>query len=366
MPSGSAKSLTPAAAEDPALAKFTPHVDCPAQTVWFRTTASPGAGFGHLRRSLLLARALEGSADILFVIDPDDHWTATQTAAAGWRSITLVADCAWPEEQLPEMLLVDTREASRTHELVVQARNRGIAVVSIHDLGLNPLPSDIVIDGSISPAHTGFEQRSTLYSGTQYLILDPEYADLHQLEKRIATGMDSVFVNLGGGDSRRYFEKILEGLRLWGRDLEVTAAPGFSSWGQKELASRDWRPLRFRWAGENEHLPILVFHADLAITAGGLSLYEAMSAGTPALALSYDAFQQVTVSGVGGAGACVGLGRGDLLRPAQLPRILTLLEHDVAGRTALSARGRELVDGRGLERVCRIVQLRIGREALCR
>jgi spore coat polysaccharide biosynthesis predicted glycosyltransferase SpsG len=91
-----------------------------------------------------------------------------------------------------------------------------------------------------------------------------------------------------------------------------------------------------------------------------------MSAGTPVLALSYDAHQQVTVSEAARAGACVDLGRGDVFRPARLPRILTLLEHDVGARTALSARGRELVDGRGLERVRRIVQSRLGCEVLCR
>jgi spore coat polysaccharide biosynthesis predicted glycosyltransferase SpsG len=262
----------------------------------------------------------------------------------------------WRQKELPAAVLVDTRQVCGTREFVEQARRREIPVVSIHDLGLSPIPSDVVIDGSIAPDCSGFSPTAHFYTGTAYLVLDRSYAALPADRKEARETIQCVVVNLGGGDSRRYFDRILRGLQLWGRNLEVIGAPGFSCWGQDEFASRDWLPVHFRWIRGDEHLEQVVFGADLAVTAGGLSLYEALGAGTPALALSYDELQQTTVSSVARVNACVDLGRGDVLRPAQLPRALTLLEQDISGRQALSTRGRRIVDGRGLERVCQIVR----------
>jgi len=171
-------------------------------------------------------------------------------------------------------------------------------------------------------------------------------------------------INLGGGDSSRYFEKVLNGLRNWGRDLEVVGMPGFSSWGQEQLAQQDWTPLRFRWASKTEAVERLLFRADIAVTAGGLASFEAMCAGTPLLALSYDGFQSFTISMLAKADACIDLGLGDLLKPASIPPILSSLDGTPSQREKLSFRGRQIVDGRGAERVSRVIRRLVGAGAV--
>jgi UDP-2,4-diacetamido-2,4,6-trideoxy-beta-L-altropyranose hydrolase len=262
----------------------------------------------------------------------------------------------------PTAILIDTRRMHGLESLLATAKIRGIPVISIHDLGLNPLPTDIVIDGSIAPA---FQEANSNYSvslsGTDFMVLDPVYHLLHQQKKHIRKRIDSIFINLGGGDSRKYYSKVLEGLRLWAHEAEVVGVPGFIAWGQKRLEEMDWYPLRFRW--EYASTDQFLFRADLAVTAGGLAAYEALCTGTPLLALSYDSLQQVTIKAIAAAGACLNLGPGDNLDPARLAATLSKIDVDRKERKLLSVRGKSIVDGKGAARVSDIIRRAIGDRA---
>ncbi len=325
--------------------------------LWIRTLAGSTIGFGHLRRCLTLAKLLEGTVRPVFLLDSDDIGSQMQVTAQGLHYECLRLDRIWSKIPSPAAVLVDTRETERTLRLVEEARERRIRIVSIHDLGLSPLPSDIVVDGSILPSTGGFPRSDTsFYTGTSYLVMDPLYSLLHQRKKRINEKIRSVAVILGGGDSGGCFVKVLEGLRLWGKELEVVGFPGFAYWGQKSLTEIDWHPLRFRWAGQSESVAKLTFRSDLAVTAGGISAFEALCTGTPVVALAVDGHQEITVSTLAHTGACLDLGRMDTFRPVQMRDAIAFLSDDRARRERISKRARRIVDGRGAERVCSIIR----------
>ncbi len=337
---------------------------CTKPCLWIRTVAGPSIGFGHLRRSMTLARMLNSAFHPVFLYDPADHWTQAEAARQKWTLESFLHRNLWCAGPLPAGVLIDTREEAGLAPVISEARRRSIPVLSIHDLGLNPLPSDFVIDGSIFPITRDFPRSDTAFhTGTAYLVLDPAFGLLHQQRKRIRESIQSVVINLGGGDSRRYFETALEGLRAWGRKLDVVGLPGFTDWGQEQLAGRDWTPLEFRWAGREEAVERLLFRADLALTAGGLASFEALCVGTPLVALSYDGFQHFTISMLAKADACVDLGEGSLLKPSSIPPVLAALDGSLGRREQLSFRGRQIVDGRGAERVCGIVRRMVAEAA---
>jgi UDP-2,4-diacetamido-2,4,6-trideoxy-beta-L-altropyranose hydrolase len=332
--------------------------DSPA--FWIRTAAGAQIGFGHLRRCVTLAQMLEDYCTPLFLLDPEDCWSPEYLASQGMGFFSHGFENAWSWLPEPTAILIDTRLSNGLSDLIAQARSRRIPVISIHDLGLNPLPSDIIIDGSIAPAlPQNPHPDSGYFRGTDYMILDPVYRSLHRQSKSIHEKIRSICINLGGGDSGRFYSKILDGLKQWGHEIEVVGIPGFTSWGQESLAQKDWRPLNFRW--EKENIEERLFHADLAITAGGIAAYEALCAGTPLLAISYDSFQQTTLTMLRDSEACVDLGPGDELNPADLAATLSNVESDVDKRRLLSLRGKQIVDGQGAERVARIV-----RSAICK
>jgi spore coat polysaccharide biosynthesis predicted glycosyltransferase SpsG len=264
-------------------------------------------------------------------------------------------DQIWRLVQNPMAVLIDTRSSDGVNDLIRSAQNQGVPVISIHDLGLQLLPSDIIIDGSIAPKQLGPSFQPMSYrSGTDYMILDPIYSWLHQEKKQIRDSIQSIYVNLGGGDSARFYPAILEGLKLLEKEIEVVGVPGFISWGQEALAQQNWGRLRFRW--ESHDLDRILFNADAAITAGGVSAYEALCAGTPLLCMSYDHFQQITISNIGVRGGCIDLGPGDALNPSTVAGLVSHLESDREKRANMSRIGRSIVDGRGAERVSQLIR----------
>jgi UDP-2,4-diacetamido-2,4,6-trideoxy-beta-L-altropyranose hydrolase len=325
--------------------------------LWIRTAAGPQIGFGHLRRCMTLAQSLRDCIKPLFLLDSWDRWCREQLRDRDYEIWCEECDSAWARLPEPAALLIDTRLTDGLDHLIASAQNRRIPVISIHDMGLNPIHSDVAIDGSIVP--TLFQDASfgnaKSFSGADYMVLDPAFQALHKKRLRICKSIRSVVVNLGGGDSQKYFPRILEGLKQWAQEaVEVIGLRGFVHWGQEKLAQIDWHPLHFRWecAPPNRFLA----NADLAITAGGLSAYEALCAGTPLIALSYDALQQAAINAIETAGACINLGPGDDLDPMRLVEVLSSINAGMDKRRRIALNGRKMVDGRGAERVSRIVQ----------
>jgi spore coat polysaccharide biosynthesis predicted glycosyltransferase SpsG len=95
--------------------------------------------------------------------------------------------------------------------------------------------------------------------------------------------------------------------------------------------------------------------ADMAVTAGGLMAFEALSVGVPLCALSLDRFQRVTVQALCRAGACVNLGSARSITPANTSVLLRRTLEDRELRARLSSCGRRIVDGRGAERVAQLI-----------
>ncbi len=326
-----------------------------APILWIYTSAGPSLGFGHLRRSLVVANALRDCCIPVFILAPNDSWSKEHLENGRYDSFSGGIETAWELLPKPAAILIDTRNSGESSKLNPAARDRGIPIISIHDLGLNMLPSDVLIDGSIAPGEGSSANVNAIrYSGADYMILDRIYRDLHLQKKTIRKTIQSIFINLGGGNSSKYYLKVLEGLRLWGREVEVIGVPGFTFWGQEKFMQKKLSPLQFRW--ENRHVEQHLFRSDLAITAGGIAAYEALCAGTPLLALAYDPLQQITVRKLNELEACIDLGLGDEVSPVKLAGMLFRIAADVDKRRLLSDRGRQIVDGQGCERVTGIIR----------
>ena len=318
--------------------------------VWIRTAAGPAIGFGHLRRSVILAGLLEKIAQPVFLADDRDQWTPRECIGLGWRCREFHPGCLGLDGPGKGVLLIDTREEYGLEDLLREAREREVTVVSIHDLGLNPIDSDVVIDGSVLPVRGG-KPNAPNYLGTGYVVLHPMYSEVHGRPRHLSAEISSVFINLGGGDSRRFYPALLEGLRSWKPAIKIDSVCGFGSWGSDTGDDAGLRRI-----GPDESVWELFYGADAAITAGGLSALEALSCGTPLLALAHDRYQHAAVSALERAGLCLDLGLGDSLEASRVSALMEGLERDLTGRERKSAAGKLRVDGKGALRVSRILE----------
>ena len=326
--------------------------------LWIHTGAGPRAGFGHLRRCMVLAAELGDQVQTCFVLRMRDRWSGGSLKARGFTYVREDLANIWTRMPRPAAILIDTRLREDLDDFILTARQRNIPVMSLHDLGLNPLATDIAIDGSIAPMFSQDFEVARTFGGPTYMVLDPVFQELHRRPLSIRGEIRSVVVSLGGGDAREHFWRVLKGLRLWAtrseRAIKVVGMRGFVDWGQEQFNEEALRPLCFRW--ESKPVGAFLRDADLAITAGGISAYEALCAGTPLLAMVGDSLQQTTVRRIAAAGGCVNLGVGRELAQEQLAELIGKIDADASVREKFARRGRKIVDGLGAVRVASIIR----------
>jgi spore coat polysaccharide biosynthesis predicted glycosyltransferase SpsG len=103
----------------------------------------------------------------------------------------------------------------------------------------------------------------------------------------------------------------------------------------------------------------LAWEADLAITAGGLTMFELACVGTPSIVVCGEPFEVEPGIRLDKAGAVVSLGFGGGVDYAKLPDLVDDLSNGVEVRRRMSARGKESVDGRGCERTVGLIRERL-------
>lgn len=309
-------------------------------TVLFRVCAGPRTGFGHLVRALALAEALG--------VEPRISLRAGQRVRAAARRLgaVVVRDGA-PREvlarQAPSVLLIDDRVAGETAAWRRAARAAGIRIVSVHDLGIGLGDADLVIDGSIRQL-TPVPGPARL--GPAYAILRPAMRRLRRQSPRLTPRR--ILVALGGGPRAALAARLARQIAARHPALVVGVAGGFlgGARGCRIEGVEGVAPPAFDAA---------LASADLIVTAGGVTLFEACSLGVPAVAVAVVPSQRPTVADVAARGAAIDAGLlSGRPAPAACARVVEAVSEllaDPAGRLRLARNGRRLVDGRGAERV---------------
>ncbi len=88
-------------------------------------------------------------------------------------------------------------------------------------------------------------------------------------------------------------------------------------------------------------------------------MFEMACVGTPSLVVCGEPFEVETATRLEKAGAVMNLGFGGELDYAQVPVALEALAANTDKRRRMSLRGRQLIDGRGCERVVGMIRERV-------
>ncbi|MEW6320979.1 MAG: hypothetical protein AB1635_07810, partial [Acidobacteriota bacterium] len=245
----------------------------------------------------------------------------------------------------PDVLVIDDPSAAAARPWCAAARRAGARTASVHDLGLAWGDADLIIDGTVVFADHATERRLL---GPRFMPLDPE-VHRHALRRRPrGPGAPRVLVAFGGGPRLARAAAVARAIarRVPGCDIRI--AGGFVP-PRRSRGDVRWLPPLPTLAAE-------LARADIAVVAGGVSLYEAWALGTPAVAspVTGVSAQRRTVR----AGAARGLvvDGGPLDDPGAARRIARQVERLLAGRNAaesMAGRARRVVDGRGAWRVAR-------------
>lgn len=335
--------------------------------VLFRPDVGPGVGLGHLRRCLTLAAELRRlGAESTFFLDGDGTARGAVAGAGfevrGLDSHDDKSETAWYcRRARPDAVVIDSYGYSA--EELARLVNTGAAIVVLDDLAEHDVPVDIVVNGGICAERKAYRGAvDTRYLlGPTYALLRPEFAV--PTARTIRERAQRVLITVGGSDPHGLTARFLGWAAAALGTVTIDVVVGPLCEDRTAIARAvELLPegITVNLHDDPSDMRTLMLLADLALCGGGQTTYELAAAGTPAVAARLAANQTDNLHGLDAAGTLIWAGDvHDGSLESTVTRAIEALDQDPQARSAMSQRGRSLVDGRGSSRVARAIVERI-------
>lgn len=329
----------------------------------FRVDGSRELGMGHIQRCLALVKELRNIK--IFFISRRNNVVKRKINQEGFE-VTELKNGLSLKEDLKHT--VEILNAKKIHVLItdlheideqyLQGAKKCISLlVSIDDTAKTAFPSDILVNGNIYAKDLLYHSstgKTRFYLGPQYIILRREFA--HIGERNVNRKVKNILVTLGSTDPFNLTPKILNTLNGVNKNFKITAIIGrfFNNFPEVKMLSRKMDK-EVNLVYDPPQMVKLMLTSDLAISGGGVTLYELAATGTPTLALHLADDQVRNVKAMSEAGVTINLGAGNKKNMNVLRKEIVRLMEDYKLRKKMSIRGRKLVDGNGAKRVAKII-----------
>ena len=340
--------------------------------ILFFADAGPEVGGGHVMRCLTLARALtERGAACAFV---ESRAAASILRRFGWASQTLLAmtdadDLAGQvayaaeiaERFEADVVVIDHYGAGAAEEDLLRAPGHR-RIVAIDDLADRRHACDLLIDPGYGRRREHYEGRigatCAVRLGPSHALVRPEFAAARQraMSRRAMHGpARRALVSLGLTDVGGVTERVVRALTplLGETRLDIVLGEGAPSLPALTALAETDRRLHL-WV-DNAEMASLMADADIAIGAGGSSVWERAVVGLPTATVILAENQRAMIEHMADAGFTRTLDAGAADFEAALSAAWTRLAGDPPLRWRLAERASELCDGRGAERVAEAV-----------
>jgi len=342
--------------------------------VLIRADASPTIGSGHIARCLTLARVLRGQGShVAFACRQLPGHRLEALSGEGFETFALpdLYTAEDPQQAIESMLpwqadidalglllaghaefdwiIVD--HYGLDHHWQTAARRWAHRIAAVDDLATRRYSVDLLLNQNLS----GLSENYTplLPEGCRTL-LGPGYAMLREEFNcpaiEIKPTARRVLVNFGGFDAAMQTHHAMLALADFSElQVDFVAGADNPAWAQMQ-ALAETRP---NW---RLHSFVTDFYqrmseADLFIGAGGGTSWERAALGLPTICIAVSNNQQVNGEVMAAAGAHVFMGAREQVSVEQLRDAVGFVVGNHFLRQSLAERSRQLVDGRGAERV---------------
>lgn len=334
---------------------------------FFRVDASREIGTGHLFRCRLLARRLrKQGASATFLTGTTHSSLLRELEMEGFEVYTLAAQEAIdPDGILARIgnrksqggiLVIDSDlpsfYATGFQHRIRQSGLRLMMIAFRHDC---QFVADLVHNQNLLALEHDYavEPHTTLLLGPRYAILADAFQRLARERRDIPRQVETVLVSFGGADSTNQTRRVIAALAAMEaaprRIIVVVGALYAHTSELEELLSQ--AQLNAEIHINTSEMPGLMARSDLAITSGGLTVWELACVGTPNVVISTSEPERQTGLLLRKRESCLYLGHHDRISQDQISGALSALMSDQEQRQRMSYSGKRLVDGQGTERV---------------
>jgi UDP-2,4-diacetamido-2,4,6-trideoxy-beta-L-altropyranose hydrolase len=329
-----------------------------------RADANHRMGTGHLMRCLGLAQAWrERGGSSTFLTACDNDYLNERIKAAGSELVPL--DAAHPE---PEDLATSLSLLGRLEDpwVVIDGyhfdpgyqeavRSAGYRSLVVDDFAHLPeYHADVLLNQNIQADSLTYrvDPDTRMLLGTRYTILRQEFEVWRGSQRPISDLGRKVLVVMGGSDPDNVTLKVLNALQEVEKvDFESRIVLGPASAHLESLIQEAQTPSAKIQVFKNvTDMPGLMAWADIAVSAGGSSIWELAFMGVPTIGISRAA-QELKLLECVKSGIVVNLGDFRELEPPTIGQALVDLALDKEKRTMMSTKGKNIVDGLGAARI---------------
>ena len=342
--------------------------------VVFRVDASEEVGFGHLSRCINLAEVLRSRGNEVSFVCRDDE--AKSFKALEYRQFATVLlpllevgevvsqqkDAQQTVQALhgewPEWLIVDTYALDKDWELLMRPHVAKIAV--IEDLLGREHDCDLLLDHNYSErSDSSFEkfvpEKCELLLGSRFALIGEHFRRLRELKSMRTPEIKRIFVFCGGSDPQNLTQQVIDEIsfsELSNIAVDVVVGAQNKTFDRQAALKLNANIDIHDASGEFARI---MSRADLAIGAGGTTLWERMCLGIPSIVVSIAENQNFACEKLGRDGLVNYLGTQSSLKPGAIKDAVIKAKNKFASFFGQIERGQILVDGRGCERVAEVM-----------
>jgi UDP-2,4-diacetamido-2,4,6-trideoxy-beta-L-altropyranose hydrolase len=333
----------------------------------FRADASLDVGHGHVRRCLTLAGALreqgdtvsfvcrEERGDLCDVIEREGIQVTRLERVQSWEADAEETRAAFePEGERTDWLVVDHYRLDERWERALRDAARHILVID--DVADRKHDCDVLLDQNfVAGMQTRYDGKAPpscrMLLGTQYALLQPEFARLHDTVRPRSGAVSRILISFGGADRFALARRSLSAFLSLNRDdvaVDVVA-PENGDRAQTVRALASGRKNVFVHSDLPSLAPLMAL-ADLAIGAGGSTSWERLCLGLPSLVVTIAENQRPIADALNDARLIRWVGHENEVDESSIASAIEeLLEVGIDEEWSL--RCLSAVDGRGRDRV---------------
>ena len=332
-----------------------------SKRIGFRVDGSSDLGLGHVMRCLALADSLNSWKSSFWIKE-----NSTVRSLLEGRSVRYLSsdiDKAVEHDLLAqEMKFVSIDffvvDFLRYPEGYLDAfKKKGFFLITFHEFERECPFSDMVIN------YNSFQDFESVKEGGRE-CLGPKYVILREGIRRYqrrepANDMSKVLVSMGGSDPNGISFEVLSALAGLKENLRIVLHIGPAFKHRKRFNELAAFPKVIIVDNVTE-LADLMIEADLAIAAGGNTMYELCYLGVPSLIIAQNDHQLEFAKGLAKVGAVKSLGLHSQVSKGEIVDAVRNFLGDYGLRKKMSKRGREIVDGKGCERIVKKIMNAVG------
>lgn len=314
-------------------------------------------GMGHVMRSLSLAEAFRsrGHAVSFFskyapgieAVKNRNFDVLDWEKAVEWQNTGNFS---------PDVIVIDSYEVSKNLFEALKKYTR--CLVYIDDLNAFAYPVDVIVNGTASALSMDYKklQAAKLLLGLSYNLLRKEF--FNAPKRKINRKIKDILITTGNSDPYHMTEKILQIFMKEENYIGITyhaiVGSGFESsiWENQKIMAR---PDICLYKNPDKMSEIML-NCDLAVTAGGSTLYELAACGVPSVVFAYAENQMPQITAMEQGKLIRYIGGYTYVKKENLINEIQYFQEHFEIRRELVKKLQELVDAQGAFRVVKEIE----------